>query len=235
MHLGDLQARVLKFRGQMRFGLLIGRQYIVSRGGLRRTRVVWYWGSGALVAHGLLRNHKETKISHSPTVSRSRRNQNDAVTALRELVLQQLRTTRGLPNYRKTYKTTHIAGWVVGWKFAFAAAQCGQPLPFRSISTPGNVMACKQASKQLYNWRHPPNGQPRNRTTMQVKERLTGLRGCNLPVCCYSCAVGGASRVRRNLLNGSEGLEENDDHCGSSSGQTILFAPQGIPGPTRQA
>ena len=33
MRPGDLQARVLKFRGQMRFGLLIGRQYIVSTRG----------------------------------------------------------------------------------------------------------------------------------------------------------------------------------------------------------
>jgi hypothetical protein len=29
-----------------------------------------YCNSGALVAHGLLRNHKETEVSHSPTVSR---------------------------------------------------------------------------------------------------------------------------------------------------------------------
>src|SRR5258708_36585406 len=70
MHPGNLQARVLKFRGQMRFGLLIGRQYVVSLGGLRRTRAVWYCGSGAVVAHGLLWNHNETEISHSPTVSR---------------------------------------------------------------------------------------------------------------------------------------------------------------------
>jgi len=38
-----------------------------------------------------------------------------AVTALRELVLQ-LRTTRGLPTPRKSYKATGIVGWVVGCK-----------------------------------------------------------------------------------------------------------------------
>jgi hypothetical protein len=29
-----------------------------------------YCDSGALFAHGLLRNRKETEVSHSPTVSR---------------------------------------------------------------------------------------------------------------------------------------------------------------------
>jgi hypothetical protein len=49
MHPGDLQARVLKFRGQMRLGLLIGRRDIVRLRGLRRTSaglVLRLWRTG---------------------------------------------------------------------------------------------------------------------------------------------------------------------------------------------
>jgi len=40
-----------------------------------------------------------------------------AVTALRELVLQQLTSTRGTcQTQRKSYKTSCFVGWIVGWK-----------------------------------------------------------------------------------------------------------------------
>ncbi len=56
--------------GEMRFGLLTGRQDSVYLGDFCRTRAVPHSDSCALVAHGLLRNRKGTEVSHSPTVSR---------------------------------------------------------------------------------------------------------------------------------------------------------------------
>ena len=66
MRPGDLQAR---FRGNA-FWFADGRQDSVYLGDFCRIRAVPHSDSCALVAHGLLRNRKETEVSHSPTVSR---------------------------------------------------------------------------------------------------------------------------------------------------------------------
>ena len=70
MRPGDLQAQV---QWRNTFCLLTRRRDIrltVRLRNLWRTRGIPCWDSGPLIAHGLLRNYKETVVFHSPTVSR---------------------------------------------------------------------------------------------------------------------------------------------------------------------
>ena len=70
MRPGDLQAQV-PWRNAFWFADREARQRLSVRvRDLWRTRAVPCCDSGPLVAHGLLRNHRETEVSHSPTVSR---------------------------------------------------------------------------------------------------------------------------------------------------------------------
>jgi hypothetical protein len=68
MHPGDLQAQV-PWRNAFWFADREARQRLTVRlRDLWRTRAIPCGDSGPLIAHGLLRNHKETEVSHSPTV-----------------------------------------------------------------------------------------------------------------------------------------------------------------------
>jgi hypothetical protein len=63
----DLQARVSR-KNAFWFADREARQRLTED--LWQTRAISNCDPGALVAHGLLRNHKVTEVSHSPTVSR---------------------------------------------------------------------------------------------------------------------------------------------------------------------